>query len=81
MQLVVGWNLVAWTGNDASVQDALGETLGAVVSVNTFDAATQSFKTSTTDGPAFLNDLDIIAAGAGVWLLAHAAATWEQPAQ
>ena len=79
VQLVTGWNLVAWTGNAASVEDALGGALASVVSVNTFDASSQSFQTFTTDGPTFLNTLSDIPSGAGVWLLAQADATWEQP--
>ena len=79
VNLIPGWNLVGWLGPDTPVADALGDTLAAVASVNTFDAATQTFSTFTVGGPDFLNTLDLIPAGAGVWLLATAAATWTQP--
>ena len=75
----IGWNLVGWLGPDTPVPDALGDTLAAVASVNTFNAVTQSFQTFTPAGPDFLNSLDILPAGAGVWLLATQATTWDQP--
>lgn len=79
VDIVAGWNLVGWLGPDTPVEDALGDIRPSVASVNTFAAATQTFNTFTTDGPDFLNTLDVIPAGAGVWLLATEALIWTQP--
>ena len=79
VELLAGWNLVGWTGDDASVPDALGDALPAIDSVHTFDAARQAFDTFTTSGPGFLNTLDVILSGAGVWLFANTGVTWQQP--
>ena len=79
VELLAGWNLVGWTGDDASVPDALGDALPAIDSVHTFDAARQAFDTFTTSGPGFLNTLDVILSGAGVWFFANTGVTWQQP--
>ena len=79
VDLVVGWNLVSWLGEDAGAEEALGNAAGSVRSVNTFDAGSQSFETFTSGEPAFLNSLTAIPTGAGVWLLSERAATWSQP--
>lgn len=73
--LVVGWNLVSWLGQETEVEDALGDAAAAVRSVNTFEAGSQSFETFTAGGPGFLNSLEAIVRGAGVWLLAEQAVT------
>lgn len=79
IDLAAGWNLVAWTGDDTLVTDALGDVLASIASVHVFDAGRQAFDSFTSAAPAFLNSLDTLPAGAGVWLFADRAVAWAQP--
>ena len=76
--LVPGWNLVGWTGNTAVV-DATVSITGAFDALFTYDAAAQQFRTFNPTGLAFLNTLQEIEAGDGVWILATRDAVWLQP--
>ena len=81
VELASGWNLVGWTGATA-VADATASIAGQFSALFTWDAAAQAFKSFKPDAPPFLNTLNDLAQGDGIWLHVSAAAgaVWEQPA-
>ena len=77
--LVEGWNLVGWTG-DAPVAEAVAPIIDAVQSVFTWDATAQGFLLFDPSGPAFVNSLDQLRQGDGVWVnMGSNSGVWTQP--
>ena len=65
-----GFNLIGWTGppiDPAILAQCVGAALDAIFA---WDADTEQFRTYRPGAPAFLNDLDVIESGAGIWVLA-----------
>jgi alkylhydroperoxidase/carboxymuconolactone decarboxylase family protein YurZ len=60
----------------AAVTAPLG---GVFDSIHAFNAPTQRFDLVTATGPAFLNTLDTVRAGEGVWLFSNGSTLWQQP--
>ena len=75
-----GFNLAGWLGA-TPVELATASIAGQFDSIFRWDAATQTFATFQTTGPAFLNDLDELVLGDAVWIFINdpAGAGWEQP--
>ena len=79
--LVTGFNLVAWTGPDATpVADAVAGLGGALESIFLWDTLAETFLTFGLARPAFLNSAEVLNYGDGLWALIRAPATWQQPA-
>ena len=74
-----GWNLVGWMGATA-VADATASIVGPFRSLFTYDAVAQDFRSFSPDALAFLNTLDDLAFGDGVWIFALEESLWIQPA-
>ncbi len=74
-----GWNLVGWAGG-ASDTTAFDSITGGVGSAFTWDAEAQRFDGFTPGQPAFLNSLQELPFGAGVWIFAEERGSWLQPA-
>ncbi|MEE9278260.1 MAG: hypothetical protein V3V06_07605 [Dehalococcoidia bacterium] len=81
LALQPGWNLVGWGGADTSVEEATGSIAGAFSSVFTWSAADQAFRSFNPTAPPFLNTLQSLTTGDGLWLFVESPgiATWEQP--
>ena len=72
-----GWNLVGWTGEAVvDVVDATASIAGAFDALFTYDAAARDFRAFSPPGPAFLNTLNTVVAGDGVWIFATRDAVW-----
>ena len=76
--LLQGWNLVGWTG-DATPLSTLTPTLGPFDSLHTFGGPVRRFQSFDDDLPDFLNTLQTLPRGAGVWVFADAPFAWVQP--
>ena len=82
LPLVAGFNFEIWTGPDLTpIADAIAGLGDALVAVFMWDAATQSYQTFRTAGPAFTNNLEALVFGRAVWLLLSDDAVWAQPAR
>ncbi len=82
LPLVAGFNFEIWTGPDLTpIADAIAGLGDALLAVFMWDAATQSYQTFRTAGPAFTNDLEALVYGRAVWLLLSDDAVWAQPAR
>ena len=79
--LVEGWNLVGWTGEGVGLE-ALTAALpaGDADSLHVFDAAAQRYRSFDVNSPLFLNALDTLPGGGGLWVFAERALRWTQPA-
>lgn len=79
IDLAAGWNLIGWPA-ETPIARAVAGLAGDFLSVNTYDAESDSFATFVgADRPAALNTLAQIASGDGVWVHVPAATTWERP--
>lgn len=78
--LAEGWNLVSWSGDETALADATQSIAGALLTILTFDATTQTFDSHTTTGPSFLNTLTTLRRGDGVWVRVDRDTVWLQPA-
>jgi hypothetical protein len=76
--LLVGWNLITWTGDETPVASALAG-LPAVASVYAWDAAAREYRSYRRGVPARLNRLSTLRAGDGLWVLAGQPAIWRMP--
>ncbi len=77
--LLPGWNLVAWTGA-STVAEATASIAGDFSALYTFDAATKEFRLfGGPDSPIFLNTLDEVQLGDGVWIFVEEETVWLQP--
>lgn len=78
--LVPGWQLVAWTGPDATtLADATAELGSALRAAYRWDASTQGFAAYFAEGPTGIGPAPHLDFGDGVWLDMHTAALWHQP--
>ena len=64
-----GWNLVGWSGATTGA-DAFDFVTGPFRVGFTYDAVTQQFQNFSSEGPNFLNTLQTVDFGDGVWILA-----------
>ena len=74
-----GWNLVGWSGATTG-PDAFDFITGRFDVGFTYDAPAQRFDRFSLDAPEFLNTLERVDFGDGVWLFSDAETTWLQPA-
>ena len=80
VDLGAGFNLVGWTGVTA-IEEALSTVDGTVGGVFTWNPGTERFLSFTPGAPAFINDLEELVLGDGLWInIAGTGATWTQPA-
>jgi Raf kinase inhibitor-like YbhB/YbcL family protein len=76
--LAQGWNLVGWTGA-TPVRDATESLADSLLAAFTWDPSGQAFRSFSPSAPDFINTLDEMALGDGVWANLSQAATWLQP--
>ena len=75
-----GFNLVAWTGAEASIGEA-GRSLGvALVAAFAWDAPEQRYRIYRP-GRAVISDLRVVGPGQALWLLLNADAVWDPNAE
>jgi len=76
-----GWNLVGWTGATA-VEDAIMPIAEQVDTLFGWDASAQQFRSFSPSAPPFLNSLETLQFGDGVWIRVEnpGGVTWTQPA-
>ena len=80
VDLLPGFNLVAWMGPSRTpISEALNAIGSEVNLAATYDAQRQAFLTWSPDVPAFLNDLETLDYGQGLWLDVRAHIRWDQP--
>ena len=79
--LAGGWNLVGWTGATA-VGDAIMPIAEQVDTLFGWDASAQQFRSFSPSAPPFLNSLETLQFGDGVWIRVEnpGGVTWTQPA-
>lgn len=75
-----GFNLVGWTGATA-IEEALASVDGSFSGVFVWDALAEVFRSFSPDAPAFINDLEELVLGDGLWINIDdpGGATWTQP--
>ena len=80
VELGSGFNLVGWTGA-TPVEEALASIDGSFTGVFTWNPATDSFDSFSPDAPAFINTLEELNLGDGLWINIDDpnGATWIQP--
>ena len=74
-----GFNLVGWTGN-TPIAEALASVDGTVAGVFVWDPVAKVFRSFSPSAPPFLNTLDELLLGDGLWISVDGPATWTQPA-
>ena len=80
LRLQPGYNLVAWTGpDDTPITWAISGIRRTVVSLLTWDAASQRFRTYDPRLPAALNTATTLNYGDGLWINVGDATIWPQP--
>ena len=80
VSLEPGFNLVIWTGlSGTPVADAIAGLGDAVITLYTWDAASQRFLSFSASGPAFLNTATALEHGQGLWIQVSRALAWPQP--
>lgn len=77
VELVTGFNLVAWTGPARPVADAVAE-IGSLQSLYVWNPATQTYRVYRPDAPAIVNTLTMIRLGQAAWIQVASPATWIQ---
>ena len=81
VSLRTGFNLVTWTGPDATPVGVAIAGLGpAMETLLLWDAASQRFRSFSPDVPSVLNTVTALNYGDAMWLLVNRTATWRQPA-
>ena len=76
-----GFNLVMWTGPDATpVEEAAAEIAGNLEGLWIWDATAQRFLSYAPTALPFLNSAETLDHGDGVWVRMTHAMTWNQPA-
>lgn len=75
-----GFNMVSWTGPDATPVDVVLDIQTATVRVFAWDTAAQRFLRFDPAQPAFLSDLAVLDFGTALWIDVFNAAIWDQPA-
>ena len=78
VDVVQGWNTVGWTGPDSGASD-VASLLGAEVVIG-YDAASQAFLRYAAEGPSFLNSLETVRHGDGLWAFLSAPGSATIPA-
>ena len=73
-----GFNLVGWMGGTA-VEEATATLNADFDTLFAFDPGTGIFSTYSPGGPGFLNSLEELEAGMGLWVLSSGPGQWEQP--
>jgi hypothetical protein len=67
-RLSPGWNLVGWTGDDASVSEAVGPIVDRVSSLHVWDAPSRAFRSFFPGAPSGVSTLETLRPGMGVWV-------------
>ena len=80
VDLLAGFNLVAWRGPATPVADAFAAIRDQLITAFTYETVAERFRSYGPDRPAVLNDLDSLQSDDGVWLNMAAAATWRPAA-
>ncbi|MEE9278129.1 MAG: class F sortase [Dehalococcoidia bacterium] len=76
-----GFNLVAWTGpNGTPVGVAVANLGDALISLFTWDAEAQAFRSYAPGRPSFLNTAKVLNHGEALWIQVSRATAWRQPA-
>ena len=77
-----GFNLIGWTEPTGSVDVVFAE-LPQATALFAWDPLESRFHIARREGPAILNDLDIVERGSGLWIQIDADAPfeWQRPAQ
>ena len=77
--LELGFNLVGWTDVPTAADDVFNA-LPQVTTMFTWDALSEAFSTARRDAPGFLNSLETLQPGTGVWIQvdAEAPVAWER---
>ena len=79
LPLPPGFNLVGWTGA-TPVEEALAGLDGSFSGVFTWDPRAERFRSYSPAAPSFVNDLDELRLGEGLWIqVGPGGATWTQP--
>lgn len=75
-----GFNLVGWTGA-TPIEEALATVDGSFTSVFVWDPLAEVFRSFNPDAPSFINDLEELLLGDGLWINIDdpGGATWTQP--
>ncbi|PZC46186.1 MAG: hypothetical protein DK306_001390 [Chloroflexi bacterium] len=73
-----GFNLVGWMGG-TPVEDAVATLQANFDTLFGFDPIAGLFATYSPNLPSFLNDLEELEAGMGLWLLSSGPGEWEMP--
>jgi len=68
--LSAGWNLVTVGGGSLPLEKALGGSSGALDSVYTWDAETETWGRYIAGAPAYLNSIDSLESGRAYWVFA-----------
>ena len=79
VELLPDLNLVAWTGPDTPVAQAVAPIATTLDSLFARNAGADAFRTFGPARPPILNQIDILNYGDGFWLLMSGDATWNQP--
>ena len=74
-----GWHLVGWSGATTG-RNAFDFITGRFDAGFTFNPNTKQFRQFRPTAPDFLNNLDQVAFGDGVWIFIEEESTWLQPA-
>ena len=76
-----GWNLVGWMGADAAADATAASIVGEFQALYAYDSLVQQFQFfGGPTSPTFLNTLDALPFGAGVWIFVQEESLWIQPA-
>jgi hypothetical protein len=76
-----GWNLVGWSGAQTDTSLALAAIVDRIRNVFAWDPIFGTFYSYSPLAPSFLNDLDFLATGDGLWLFStgNSPIEWEVP--
>ncbi|HJN92303.1 MAG TPA: hypothetical protein QGF05_06215 [Dehalococcoidia bacterium] len=79
--LQVGFNLVTWTGANATpIEEAIASLGDAFSAAFTWDPLAQQFRSYAPDRPDILNTVVTLDYGEGVWISVTSRSEWTQPA-
>ena len=73
-----GFNLLGWMG-DTAVGDAAATLNANFDTIFAFDPRRKTFASFSPSAPRFVNTLDALQAGSGLWVLSSGSGRWQQP--
>ena len=76
-----GWNLIGWSGGETDTALALADISNIIRNVFVWDPLFGTFYTYSPLAPSFINDLDFLFTGDGLWLFSTATVSieWNVP--